>query len=299
MKKFILRSLLICAAQLSTFNSPLSTLHAQGWPSDYGGVMLQGFYWDGFAETKWTHLESQADELSQSFDLIWVPQSGWCGGMNNMGYTPKYYWDQRSAFGTEAELRSMIQAFKSRGTGIIADVVVNHRESISGWYTYPAETYNGVTYQMTAADVCRNDDGGKTAAQAQREGVSLSQNNDTGEDWDGCRDLDHRSENVQNIIKAYTRYLIDDLGYVGFRYDMVKGFWASFIAMYNNYAKPKFSVGEYWDSNTNIPTCISTGNSTGIFICQINAAVVFEESICTAFRNHDLVIPQHITFPIL
>ena len=266
MKKFILRSLLLVAANFLLLTSPLSlgtVARAQGWPSDYGGVMLQGFYWDGFAETKWTHLESQADELSQSFDLIWVPQSGWCGSMNNMGYTPKYYWDQHSAFGTEAELLSMIQAFKSRGTGIIADVVVNHRESISGWYTYPAETYNGVTYQMTAADVCRNDDGGKTATQAQKEGVTLSANNDTGEDWDGCRDLDHRSENVQNIIKAYTKYLIDDLGYVGFRYDMVKGFWASFIAMYNNYAKPQFSVGEYWDSNANIRNWISNTKGDG------------------------------------
>ena len=26
---------------------------AQGWPKDYNGVMLQGFYWDSFADTQW------------------------------------------------------------------------------------------------------------------------------------------------------------------------------------------------------------------------------------------------------
>lgn len=250
--------LLLCVANVhhSFLNFHQATIHAQGWPADYGGVMLQGFYWDGFADTQWTHLESQAEELSRSFNLIWVPQSGWCGSTTNMGYTPKYYWNQRSAFGTEAELRSMIKTFRSLGTGLIADVVVNHREPVSGWFGYPVETYQGETYQMLPTDICRNDDGGKALAEAQRQGISLSANNDTGEDWNGCRDLDHRSDNVRRIIRAYTRYLIDDLGYVGFRYDMVKGFSPEYIAEYNQYARPQFSVGEYWDSNANIKNWI-------------------------------------------
>lgn len=33
---------------------------AIGWPSQYEGVMLQGFYWDSYTDTKWTNLESQA-----------------------------------------------------------------------------------------------------------------------------------------------------------------------------------------------------------------------------------------------
>ena len=36
----------------------------QGWPSNYGGVMLQGFYWDSYSDSQWTNLESQADELA-------------------------------------------------------------------------------------------------------------------------------------------------------------------------------------------------------------------------------------------
>ena len=31
-----------------------------GWPAEYPGVMLQGFYWDSYADTKWTNLEVTA-----------------------------------------------------------------------------------------------------------------------------------------------------------------------------------------------------------------------------------------------
>ncbi len=60
------------------------------WPANYEGVMLQGFYWDSYSDTRWTNLESQSDELSQYFKLIWVPNSGRCGSGNNMGYMPQY-----------------------------------------------------------------------------------------------------------------------------------------------------------------------------------------------------------------
>ena len=43
------------------------SVSAQGWPSGWQGVMLQGFYWDSFSDTQWTNLESQADELSEIF----------------------------------------------------------------------------------------------------------------------------------------------------------------------------------------------------------------------------------------
>lgn len=138
---------------------------AQGWPANYGGVMLQGFYWDSFVDSQWSNLESQADELS-CFKLIWVPQSGNCNSSyNQMGYTPVYFFDHNSSFGTEKQLRSMISTFKAKGTGIIQDVVINHHNNLGvngSWVDFPAETYNGVTYQFKSTDICANDDGGKT-----------------------------------------------------------------------------------------------------------------------------------------
>ena len=218
--------------------------NAQGWPEKYSGVMLQGFYWDSFKETKWTTLEKQAAELGNYFSLVWLPQSGNCGDGKSMGYNPLYYWNQNSSFGTEAELRSLIKTFKANGIGTIADVVVNHRGTMTNWVDFPAETYNGVTYQMLPTDICADDDGGETKKWASKNGYQLSANNDTGEGWSGMRDLDHKSANVQKCVKAYTKYLVDDLGYTGFRYDMVKGFSASYVADYNNHAGVQFSIGE-------------------------------------------------------
>ena len=218
--------------------------NAQGWPEHYSGVMLQGFYWDSFKETKWTTLEKQAAELGNYFSLVWLPQSGNCGDGKSMGYNPLYYWNQNSSFGTEAELRSLIKTFNANGIGTIADVVVNHRGTMTNWVDFPAETYNGVTYQMLPTDICADDDGGETKNWASKNGYQLSANNDTGEGWSGMRDLDHKSANVQKCVKAYTKYLVDDLGYTGFRYDMVKGFSASYVADYNNHAGVQFSIGE-------------------------------------------------------
>lgn len=235
-------------------------MFAQGWPANYSGVMLQGFSWDAYDYSQWTVLEKQADDMKGFIDLVWLPQSGKCIETTKvMGYKPYYYFNQNSSFGTEAELRSLIAKFKANGIGAIADVVVNHRNT-DGWYTFPAETYKGVTYQMLSTDICKNDDDGETATQAKKDEVSLSNNYDEGTDFGGCRDIDHKSENVQKIIKAYLKFLKENIGYTGFRYDMVKGFDGSHVADYNDATGVEYSVGEYWDGNDKIESWINRTN---------------------------------------
>ncbi len=266
MKKLF--SLIVCT--LATLS-----LSAQGWPAQYEGVMLQGFYWDSYSQSQWTKLEKQADELSQYFTLVWLPQSGNCGG-KSMGYDDLYWFPghYNSSFGTESELRSLISTFKQKGIGTIADVVINHRRNVSNWVDFPKETYNGVTYQLTSTDICANDDGGKTKTWATQNGYSLSSNNDTGEGWDGMRDLDHKSENVQKSVKAYLKMLLNDLGYVGFRYDMVKGYSGQYTQLYNNDAQPQFSVGECWDGTNTIKNWIeATGRTSAAFDFQFRYTV--------------------------
>ena len=236
------------AAVLASVN-----MFAQGWPANHSGVMLQGFYWDSYFDSKWTNLEAQAPELSKYFNLVWIPQSANCGGDKSMGYDD-FYWftNYNSSFGNEKELRSLIKTFKSNGIGTIADVVINHRKNVSNWVDFPVETYKGVTYEMKSTDICANDDGGKTKEWADKNGYKLSSNYDTGTDWGGMRDLDHNSTNVQTIVKAYLDMLLNDFGYAGFRYDMVKGYSGKFTGIYNTATKPTYSVGEYWDGNVSV-----------------------------------------------
>ena len=273
---------------------------AQGWPVDYEGVMLQGFSWDDYTNSKWTTLEQLSDEYSQYFSLIWVPQSGNCDG-KSMGYNPKYYFDQNSSFGSEAELRSMISTFRQKNVGIIADVVINHRQNASNWVDFPAETYKGVTYQMVSTDIPYDDDEGACKTWADANGYELSKNRDSGEGWSGMRDLDHASENVQKCIFAYEDYLLNDLGYAGFRYDVGKGFAAKYFGLYNNTAKPQFSVGEVWDSNSVIKNWIKNTSTDGAiqsaaFDFQFRYAVRdmiasgYGSNSAPAFDNHSMLI---------
>lgn len=231
-------------------------LMAQGWPANYGGVMLQGFYWDSYNDTKWTNLTSQADELSKYFSLIWVPQSGWCKSTTDMGYYPRYWFDQRSAFGTEQELRTMISTFKAKGTGIIADVVINHKNGVYKWCDFANETVKGkntdktysVTWDNTGyTQICNNDEA-NTATKSEAKG-KIKGAADTGLGDTGCRDLDHTNPTTQQNIKTYEDFLLNEMGYTGFRYDFVKGYDPQYIKMYNEASKPKFSVGEYWQGS--------------------------------------------------
>ena len=255
---------------------PMMAQQVQGWPANYGGVMLQAFSWDSYDDTQWAVLESQADELAPYFSLVWIPQSsnsfapGTDPSWKSMGYDD-YYWfpgedHYRSSFGTEDQLRSMIKTFKAKGIGTIADVVINHRKSQNGWFGFPTETYNGVTYSMSSKDVCSNDDGGK--AKQNNPSAQLGKA-DTGEDWDGMRDLDHTSTNVQNTVKAYLGMLLNDLGYTGFRYDMVLGYGAQYTKMYNESSKPQYSVGELWSGTLPIKNWINaTGKTSAAFDFQ-------------------------------
>ncbi|MBR7125408.1 MAG: starch-binding protein, partial [Prevotella sp.] len=236
-------------------------LMAQGWPANYGGVMLQSFEWDGYTATKWSALTANADELSQCFDLIWVPQSGFIPGnpastpAKSMGYNDVYWLKQDSYFGTETELRNMISTFKSKGTGIIADVVINHKNGATNWTDFPNESKNG--YSLTwnpTANICCTDE-------CNRSGYPTTGANDTGDDFDGCRDLDHTNSQVQQNIITYQKFLLNDLGYAGIRLDMVKGYGGQYTKIYNQATNPTFSVGEYWDGDYN--AVMNWVNATG------------------------------------
>lgn len=111
------------------------SMHAQGWPANYDGVMLQGFYWDSYRASRWSNLEAQADDLAPYFNLVWIPQSANCTSSGrSMGYDDLYWFSNyNSSFGNEAQLRSMIKTFKNKGIGTIADVVINHRNTLTSW----------------------------------------------------------------------------------------------------------------------------------------------------------------------
>ena len=234
MKKLLL-SLLLAVTTLTAMAA------SQGWPSQYKGVLLQSFSWDSYSDTRWTKLIDQADQMCYSFDLVWIPQPGKPSGSPSMGYDPVYWisnWS--SSFGNETELKNLISTFKAKNTGIIVDLVLNHKAGVSSNCDYPNETVGSysITWPAPQTQWVVNGDNGVGTGNA-----------DTGEDFSGYCDLDHTKTQVQTNCKTYCKFMIDYMGFAGFRLDMVKGYSASYTQTYNNYANVNYCIGEYWDGS--------------------------------------------------
>ena len=182
----------------------------------------------------------------------------------DMGYMCWKWFDQNSRFGTEAELRQMIDTYKSKGTGIIEDVVINHKlaEGNNG-LVYSNEEYVGqrtnVTYRTTwdntnFTHIPSNDSptGGGGAAEA---------HDDYEQDITYCSDLDHSKPFVRENVKTYLDFLRNEIGYTGFRFDAAKGFRSKYLAEYLDHSRPTYAVGEIWDSQSRINEFYSQNSS--------------------------------------
>ncbi|MBP5290399.1 MAG: hypothetical protein J6Y76_03170 [Paludibacteraceae bacterium] len=231
-----------------------------GVPAEYEGVMMQCFYWNsyqdqGYGRTKWIDLLKVAEEIGDNFDLVWFPPSGYGGGT---GYYTKKYSLQDSDWGSKTKLKELIGILHGKGTKVIGDIVVNHRASSSGWCTFSNENFGSFgQFQLTSEHICLGDECFKDKDSNCKGGQGGAP--DTGDNDAGCRDLDHTSTLVQDFVKAYLSWMRADLGYDGWRYDMVKGYAGSYINMYNQSSQPYFSVGEYWDGTaTNLRSYLET-----------------------------------------
>ena len=87
-------------------------------------------------------MTQRVDEISQNFNLVWLPPSasaegGDAVGGSNVGYHPRQWNNQNSCWGTASDLRTLISAMHAKGVKVIADIVINHRAATS----LPPTTY--------------------------------------------------------------------------------------------------------------------------------------------------------------
>ena len=228
-----------------------------GVPAECEDVMLQAFYWDSYktqsstdskyGRTKWIDLLKDTAAINANFDVVWFPPSAGPTGCG-VGYSARQYSSQESDWGSKAKLQELITALHKGNTKVLADVVLNHRGNYNSWCNFYQDNFGSYgTYQLTQQHICRNDEC-FTDSKSSCYNASYSDRgaNDTGDNFDGARDLDHTSEYVQNWSKAYTQWLMGEMKYDGFRYDMALGFHGRYLKMYNEAAQPYMSVSELW-----------------------------------------------------
>ena len=224
-------------------------------PSNCGDVMFQAFYYDsnedkGYGNTQWATLLKSIGEIGAYFDMVWLPPSGASTG--GTGYHPTQFCNQNGSFGSETELKQIIEILHDNNTKVIADVVLNHRWNRSTWCDFWPEDFGRFgAWQLTASHICSDDE--MYTYKASEAGACAKTKpkgaKDTGEKYDAARDLDHTATYVQNFSIAYLKWLLNVMDYDGFRYDVAKGFGAQYFGQYNAASKPYFSVGEYFDGD--------------------------------------------------
>ena len=236
-------------------------------PSQCTDVMLQGFYWDsyndkGYGRTRWTDyvnktvedgITTQAEEVGQWFDLVWLPPFSKSTG--GTGYLPICYSNLDSDWGQRATLVKLISTLHQNGARVVADIVINHIAGSTGWCTFATQNFGTYgTFSPTSAWICSSDEmntdpnagscNGK-ATGAYDDGYGSEANYGAGRDWD------HNNAKVREMCKAYLTWLRKVIKIDGFRYDYCKGFHNSHIDDYNKASEAYFSVMEYWDGDVN------------------------------------------------
>lgn len=230
-------------------------------------VMLQGFYWEShrhgnpdefpqFGNKKWYEIvREQAEKIREGrFGLIWLPPPSY-SGESSAGYNPKEYFNLSNSYGSTQQHRAMIEELLEKGIEPVADIVINHRDGLNKWADFRNPDWG------TWA-ICKNDEAFNNAdsevydTPLEKRGPEedrpseYTQHGGSTYQYVSFRDICHSDKRVRRDIIKYLLQL-KSLGYRGWRYDMVHGYHAKWVALYNKISVPTFSVGEYdWGAHS-------------------------------------------------
>ncbi len=278
----------------------LPALLALGWTPPAAAqpdrTMMQGFYWDVSPGGVWYDTLAHYAPLLQraGFDAIWFPPpSKGAGGPFDVGYTPYDYYDlgeydsgpgnQTSGvgnmiptrYGTRAGLDRAIQAYKSRGMEVYADVVLNHRSGgllepnpYAQWYSVKRNDSTYTAFPLTYGSgriawpvgqgpayffpngVRNPSNTGDFYSDSQLAGFHQMYVNSFGGD-NALHNGDGSNLPLGDSLMAWGRWMVEEVGFDGFRFDFVKGMHPAYFKRFVDQTgvAGKYTVHELYDGS--------------------------------------------------
>ena len=239
------------------------------------GVLLQAFYWD-CAQTEnavsgwWNRLARAVPDIAQAgFTALWLPPASKAANLGglSMGYDVYDYFDlgefdQKGSvptlFGTRGELQALVRAIHDNGMTAYADLVLNHNSGADSQERNPIVDQDLWTRFSPKS--------GKFPRDWTCFNPSPYPDSDPGRFGD-MPDLCHTNPRVMAGILEHARWMVEDVGFDGFRFDFVKGFggWivrSIFERRYARDGKPVelYGVGECWDEDRFIDNWLDSVN---------------------------------------
>lgn len=236
-------------------------------------TIYQAFYWDAYPGL-WTQLEDMAAPLAEAgITDMWLPPAAkGFSGTYSVGYDVYDFWDlgefdQKGTvptrYGTRSELDAALQALDNMGIDAYFDVVFNHRmgadrqQYIDGFGNvwtdfdlngrdvyYTPEAWGGLYHDFDWDWTAFNGIDGQLFP---------------GKYWGNNyhwpylmgNDVDHNRPEIVDEMKAWGEWIIEDVGFDGFRMDAVAHVDSDFTRDWVNHVqavtdKDVFFVGEAW-----------------------------------------------------
>ncbi len=239
------------------------------------GVMMQAFYWDcpgeeGRSFKWWEYVRSKVPELARTgFTALWLPPVHKAANLSgpSMGYDPYDYYDlgefdQKASvptwFGSKQALLDLIEAAHREKLTVLADMVINHNSGADAAETNPVSGQTRWTLFQPRS--------GKFPRNWECFHPSMYESWDEGTFGD-MPDLSHRNPYVYAELLKLTRWLVEEIGFDGFRYDFVKGYGASTVTAIQEYRYMRdgrpfqpYGVAEFWDNARAIQAWVDLSN---------------------------------------
>jgi alpha-amylase len=236
------------------------------------GVLMQAFYWDcpkSLSQSWWEYLKYNIPRLSyQGFTSVWLPPVSKAYPSLSMGYAPYDYYDlgeynQKGSihtwFGSKDQLMALIKTIHDNKMQVYADLVINHNSGADEQESNPIDgKVRWTKFNPASGRFNRN---------------WTHFHPSYYESWDSqtfgdMPDLCHRNPEVYSELIRYAKWLLDDIGFDGFRYDFVLGYggWMAraiqeLRTLRNGKPEKPFGVGECWERMRTIDDWLNETNA--------------------------------------